>query len=145
MKTLDNFIEDVKKELDINFSSYCPQCYSLPVIVNSHKCKEGWEIWYKSPLEYDKRVKLCVEHINKIIYNRHDSYLIFNSLGEVGNKGPDDSSLRFDTCEKKEKMSEKKEFYLILLYTLLMVMVSVFIAYHSPIECDSECLESYYD
>lgn len=145
MKTLDQFIEDVKKEIKINFSSYCPQCYSLPAIVNSHRCREGWEIWYNYPLEYDARVKLCVEHINKVSYNRFTTHSIYNSIGVQGTRGPDDSALRFDTPKRKDSMSEKKEFYLILAYTLIMLVGSIFIAYHSPVDCDQECLESYYD
>jgi hypothetical protein len=145
MKTLDQFIEDVRKEVKANFSSYCPQCYSLPAILNSHKCREGWEIWYNSPLEYDVKVKLCVDHINKTSYNRFTAQSIYNSIGVQGTKGPEDSSLRLDTSKPKDSMSEKKEFYLILVYTIIMLMGSIFIAYHSPLDCGQECLESYYE
>jgi hypothetical protein len=144
MNNLNKFIEDVKKELPMNFSSYCPVCYGLPAIVNSHKCREGWEIWYNSNLKYEQRVKLCIEHINKMSYKRNEISLIYNSIGEIGSKGPDDSGLKFDK-DKKDVMSDKKEFYLILFYIILITLGSAFIAYHSPIDCDKECQENYYD
>lgn len=145
MENLDKFIEDVKKELTFNFNSYCPQCYGVPAILNSHKCREGWEIWYNNSLSYKTKVKLCVAHINKISYSKEKIPLIYNSLGEMGSRGPDDSGIRLDIPAERKFMSERKELFLILTYTLFMIILSIFVAYHSPIECDSECQESYYD
>jgi hypothetical protein len=133
MNNLDEFIKDVKKNISIDFKSYCPQCYSLPAILNSHKCREGWEIWYNSPLEYNLKVKLCVDHITKISATKFYPEYIDNSL-KVGEKTlPQVSKLKLDINEENN-LPEKKEFYLMLLYMIIITLGSLWIAYHTPLD-----------
>jgi hypothetical protein len=63
MTQLDDFISDVIKELNVGYSfSYCPTCYGALAIVNSHRCREGWELWFYVPLDYEEKVRVCVSN-----------------------------------------------------------------------------------
>lgn len=62
MKTLDDFVNDVIKELNTGYMfSCCPTCYGALVIYNNHHCQEGWERWFNCDQEYQEKVKSCVK------------------------------------------------------------------------------------
>lgn len=68
-KTLKNFREDVIKGLEINYLfSYCPTCYCLPMIINSHRCEDGWNRYFISDLDYKDKVKICIKYMKQYKY-----------------------------------------------------------------------------
>lgn len=61
-----------------------------------------------------------------------------DELGPAGNKGPDDSGLRerhFD-CDKKKNYIE---FVSILILFGLVNLIALFVAWHSPLDCEPDC------
>ena len=76
MKTLDDFINDVIKELNVGYMfSYCPICYGALAIANSHRCQEGWELWFNCDTDYQEKVKHCVKWM-KEARQRIEPYII---------------------------------------------------------------------
>lgn len=59
-KTLSDFKEDVLAYFNSDhMRSYCPSCYGQPMILNSHRCNDGWNRYYESNLPYEQRVELA--------------------------------------------------------------------------------------
>jgi hypothetical protein len=74
--TLDEFRTEVIKRLQVKYLfSYCPICYCLPAIVNSHNCEEGWSIYFNSNLTDEDKITACVQYMKK---NRCESIIVEN-------------------------------------------------------------------
>lgn len=74
--TLDEFRTEVIKRLQVKYLfSYCPICYCLPAIVNSHRCEEGWNMYFNSNLTDEDKINACVQHMKK---NRHEPIIVDN-------------------------------------------------------------------
>jgi hypothetical protein len=70
-KTLEDFRNDVIKELKVEYMfSYCPLCYGGGIILNSHRCQEGWELWFCREVSYTEKVEQCVKWMKKYEHSR---------------------------------------------------------------------------
>jgi hypothetical protein len=76
MKTLQEFKDEVLSYFDDNMRTYCPLCYGALAILNSHKCNEGWEMYYKAEnLSYEQKVKACVGALRAKKFSKRRGFL----------------------------------------------------------------------